>query len=134
MHRQEPRPQILSLSGNEFEYLGQPTQHRHLALAGIRGWFGRSAQTLYQFGRARGWGGHIETAHPGQLDDLGVGHDPDQGVTVIAARTQDRKNTRNVLFKEKQVRYDQIGLFNGFTCHLEGARRLTPFGRRVDRD
>ena len=134
LHRQEPSPQILRLTGDPAQDLGQTAQHRHLLFARVGRGFGRGFQLFQKLHRHRGGLGHIQVAHLGQLDDGAVGHNADESIRAGAGFFQIGQDGGDMLFDEKQVGHNDVSGFERLFTPREGSRIFGPFGGGVNRN
>jgi hypothetical protein len=133
LHGQEVGAQVLRLAGQEPQDLRQPPQHPHLPLARGRP-RGLGLELLQDRHDPRGGLAHVEVAHLGEIDDLPVGDHPHHRVAMGAARLEVGQDRRDMLFKEQQVRHDDVGMAHRILRPRQSGRVLGPFGRGQDFD
>ena len=134
LHRQKPRAHVLGFARNPAQDFRDAAQHRHLLLAAVRAGFGAGFQLFQKRHRRRGGLGHIQITHLGQLDDLAVGNDADEGINAGAGFGQGRQDGSDVFFDEDQVGYNDVGSLQIDLAAQQGGGVFGPFGSGVDGD
>ena len=134
LHGQEILPDILRRTGNEAENLGQPPQHLHLAGTGTGARLLRAAQLLEQRQWPLGRPVHAVTAEPGQLDDIGGGHQADDRVAIITPFKQGGPDRLHMVFEEQHGGDDDICLGDVGLGALENRGIAVPVGSGIDAD